>query len=44
MEVIPALGPYWEPRRIQQRIRERLILEARSADDIIGYGRDGAPE
>jgi antitoxin VapB len=29
--------------RIQQRIRERPVLDARSADDIIGYGDDGAP-
>ncbi len=31
-------------RRIQQRIRERPVRDARSADDIIGYGSDGAPE
>jgi antitoxin VapB len=35
---------YAEPvRRLQQRIRERPVLDARSADDIIGYGDDGAP-
>jgi len=30
-------------QRVQQRIRERLVLDARTADDIIGYGDDGAP-
>ena len=30
--------------RIQQRIRERPVLDARSADEIIGYGPSGFPE
>lgn len=30
-------------QRVQQRIRERPVLNARTADDIIGYGDDGAP-
>ena len=30
--------------RIQQRIRERPVLDARSADEIIGYGPTGFPE
>ncbi len=30
--------------RMQRRIRERPVLDARSADDIIGYGPDGVPE
>ena len=30
--------------RVQQRIRERPVLDARSPDDIIGYGDDGVPE
>ena len=30
--------------RIQRSIRERAVLDARSADDIVGYGPDGAPE
>lgn len=29
--------------RIQQRIRERPVLDPRTADDIIGYGDDGVP-
>ena len=31
-------------QRVQQRIRERPVLDVRSADDIIGYGDDGVPE
>ena len=35
---------YAEPiQRLQKRIRERPVLDARSNDDIIGYGDDGAP-
>jgi antitoxin VapB len=30
-------------RRVQQRIRERPILDARSADEIVGYDAFGAP-
>ena len=30
-------------QRVQQRIRERRVLDARAADDIIGYGSDGTP-
>lgn len=45
IEAARAFTEYAAPvRRIQQRIRERPILDSRSADDIIGYGRDGAPE
>lgn len=29
--------------RIQRSIRERRVLDPRSADEIIGYGPDGAP-
>ncbi len=29
--------------RIQKSIRERPVLDSRSADEIIGYGPDGAP-
>jgi antitoxin VapB len=37
-------GAYAEPiHRLQQRIRERPVFDARSNDDIIGYGDDGAP-
>lgn len=45
LEAARAFTEYASPvRRIQQRIRERPVLDARSADDIIGYGRDGVPE
>ena len=30
-------------RRVQQRIRERPIRDARSADEIVGYDAFGAP-
>ena len=29
--------------RVQRSIRERRVLDTRSADEIIGYGPDGAP-
>ena len=39
-----SFAQYLEPiQRVQQRIRERPVLDARAADDIIGYGDDGAP-
>ena len=30
-------------RRVQQRIRERPVLDARTADEIVGYDALGAP-
>lgn len=30
-------------KRVQQRIRERPVLDTRTADGIIGYGDDGTP-
>ncbi len=30
-------------RRVQQRIRERPVLDARTADEIVGYDAFGAP-
>jgi len=39
-----SFSQYLTPiKRVQQRIRERPVLDARSADDIIGYGADGTP-
>ncbi len=44
LEAAAAFREYESPvRRIQQRIRERPVLDARAADDIIGYGADGVP-
>jgi antitoxin VapB len=34
----------WERvRAIQQRVRERPLLDPRSADDIVGYDEHGVP-
>ncbi len=30
-------------RSVQQRIRERPVIDSRSADDIVGYAMDGSP-
>jgi len=44
LEAVRSFAQYVMPiQRVQQRIRERPVLDARSADDIIGYGTDGAP-
>jgi antitoxin VapB len=37
-------GRSWERvRAIQQRVRERPLLDPRSADDIVGYDEHGVP-
>jgi antitoxin VapB len=44
IESAKAFGEYERGvERIQRSIRERTVLDARSADEIIGYGPDGAP-
>ena len=30
-------------RSVQQRIRERPVIDSRSADEIVGYAMDGTP-
>ncbi len=30
--------------RIQKRLRERPVLDARSADELLGFGTDGVPQ
>jgi|GEM_PF-242075 antitoxin VapB len=44
LEAARSFTQYVMPiQRVQQRIRERPVLDARSADDVIGYDTDGAP-
>jgi len=44
LDAARSFSRYAEPiQRVQQRIRERPVLDARTADAIIGYGDDGAP-
>jgi len=44
LEAARSFMQYVTPiQRVQQRLRERPVLDARSADEIIGYGDDGAP-
>lgn len=44
LDAARSFSQYLMPiQRVQQRIRERPVLDARTAEDIIGYGDDGAP-